>query len=456
VAGRRQTPFSDLLAFGPPLPETERKHIEDEVLPLIRSMREGDASAFKQARKIIHDFVVEDRSASMARSEKLLFLLACRFSTMHLPGYATLDEKHIDSIRDLLESIKLYATDLSRKRPLAFLMLASPGAGKSHFIKCIANELASLKVGAITYNMAGLQAGEDMIPPLDAARNLKVEDKIPLLFLDEFDSSPSYIPMLLPLLWDGEVNIGQRDLKLGKVVIVLAGSDPALPSTMEGARSMRSDEQAASGHSPKMVDLLSRINGGVLRIPPFYDAGFLDRRADKVCVIVHLLRQRFGNNLRDVPLSLLRFTARAEFRYGVRSIANLVGMIPHNEEVTSLRVSDLELPLNNATDLKNSPLAYHLLHEDQAFGIEALWKAARADDGQMPVRTDLITTDLITPTFPSFDDNFLLFAIGNTLRLLDEANGGESKRASGAKSASSKTTQRSSPPKRSRQGKAKA
>jgi hypothetical protein len=403
-------------------------------------MDSGETSAFPRARKVISDLVVEAHSAPMAPSEKLLFLVACSCSAMHLPGYATLDEEHIKSIRDLLDSIRVYANDLSQKRPLAFLMLASPGAGKSHFIRCIANELASLKVGAITYNMTGLQAGEDMIPPLDAARNLKVEDRIPLLFLDEFDSSPSYIPMLLPLLWDGEVNIGQRDLKLGKVVIVLAGSDPTLPTTMEDARSMRADGPAAPGHSPKMVDLLSRINGGVFRIPPFYDASHsLDRRADKVCVIVHLLRQRFGNTLQDVPLSLLRFAARAEFRYGVRSIAHLVSMIPHKQEVRSLRVSGLDLPLRSATKLKNSTLAYHLLHQDQAFGIEALWKDALGKDDQMP-----INSELIAHFFPYFDDNYSLYGIARVLELLNQTGAGVSKRSSGTKRSVSKAARSSS------------
>ena len=299
----------------PSLPPAEQARIDDEVMPLLRSIGNGGDEAFPQARKVINGFVIDAHTAPLTLVDKLLFLVACSCSSVPLPGYATLDETHIKSIRDLLDNIGLYASDLSQKRPLAFLMLASPGAGKSHFIRCIANQLEGLKVGAITYNMAGLQAGEDMIPSLDAARNLKVEDRMPLLFLDEFDTSPDYVPMLLPLLWDGEVTIGQRDLKLGKVVIVLAGNDPSLPLTMEEARSMRTEVQTTPGRSPKMIDLLSRINGGVFSIPPFYDRSrSLDRRADKVCIVIDLLRQRFGASLQEVPLSLLRFTARAEFR----------------------------------------------------------------------------------------------------------------------------------------------
>lgn len=403
--------------FLPDVSGPDRKRIEQEVMPLLRLMPEGNEQCFHRARQIIESLVVSSHTPPISAIDKLMFLLACSCSGMRIPGYATLDEKHIGAISNLVDRIRTYANDPSQKRPLVFLMLASPGAGKSHFIKCVARQLTSQKVGAITYNMAGLRAGDDMIPPLDAARNLKVEDRLPLLFLDEFDSDPGHIPMLLPLLWEGEVTIGQRDLKLGKVIIVLAGSDPTLPATMEDARSMRAEGHVPQGQSPKMIDLLSRINGGVVSIPQFFDAGHaVDRRPDKVCIAVHLLRQRFGDELHDVPLCLLRFIARAEFRYDVRSIAHLVSMIPHKRGMKSLKAAELDLPLGNATELKNSSLAYHLLHQDQAFGVEKLWKEAIQNDCQMPVNTDELE---MVPRY--FDETYSMVVIARALSALIEA-----------------------------------
>jgi hypothetical protein len=286
----------------------------------------------------------------------------------------------------LISTIKRYVDDESQKRPLNFLMLASPGAGKSHFIRCIAEKL---RISAITFNMAGLQKHEDLIPPLDAARNLKVEDRIPLLFLDEFDSRPGDPSLLLPLLWDGELNLGQRDLKLGKLVIVLAGSDPSLPVTMDNARSMREAVSTKEGGNPKLIDLLSRINGGVLPIPSFYDAAkSIDRRPDKVCVAVQLLRQRFGRQLKSAPLALLNFVARANFRYGVRSIAHLISLIPQKKNATQLKLSDVKLPVSNAKALKESSLAYHLLHDDQVHGVVSLWKQAATMKMELAVHSE--------------------------------------------------------------------
>jgi hypothetical protein len=196
-----------------------------------------------------------------------------------------------------------------------------------------------------------------------------------------------------------------------------------------------------------MVDLLSRINGGVFSIPPFYDAGHaLDRRADKVCIMVHLLRQRFGGSLQDAPLSLMRFAARAEFRYGVRSIAHLVSMIPHRRDVISLRVVDLHLPLETAAKLKNSSLAYHLLHQDQAFGVEKLWKEASENDFQMPVNTDLVA-GLPAPAF--IDPHYSSFLISRILSRL-EATTDEARKAAGHKRSPNKALHPTAGPPRAR------
>jgi hypothetical protein len=252
--------------------------------------------------------------------------------------------------------------------------------------------------------MAGLQRYEDLIPPLDSARNLKVQDRIPLLFLDEFDSDEENVALLLPLLWDGELNLGQRDLKLGKVMIVLAGSDPRLPITMDQARTMRLADRlsATNGQPPKLTDLLSRINGGVIEIPPFDDPSpEKDRRYDKVCIAVQLLRQRFGQTLRVVPVALLRFLALTEFRYGVRSIAHLVDSIPYKKDLKVLDMNHLALPIDEPRKLKASSLAYHLLHVDQAHGVAKTWQEASSCKAGLPVFSEMIES-LQVESYPPY------------------------------------------------------
>jgi len=244
---------------------------------------------------------------------------------------------------------------------------------------------------------------------------LKVQDRIPLLFLDEFDSNEANTALLLPLLWDGELNLGQRDLKLGKVIIVLAGSHPHLHTTMNQARSMKLDMSLSDGRNPKLIDLLSRINGGTIEIPSFQDlATDLDRRYDKVCIAVQLLRQRFPT-LKQVPVALLRFLALTEFRYGVRSLAHFISMIPYKKEIGELKIQDIEVPLNDPRKLKEDPLAYHLLHPDQAHGVAETWKEVTKDHSMLPIYVESLEY-LQAEGFPA---DFLDFHLGY---LVDEVS----------------------------------
>lgn len=366
-----------------------------ELLPLLDALGDDIVkdTAITLANSVINDLILQPHPAPFTSLEIARFIASCNLSTKSVNGYASIDADHLAKIGHFIQSIETYVEDRSQKQPLNFLMLASPGSGKSHFIKCVARRLGPKKIAPVTFNMASLQSNDDLIPPLDAARNLKVEDKIPLLFLDEFDSNPNNFALLLPLLWDGALNVGQRDLRLGKVVIVLAGSDPALPETMDHARSMRQDVPITEGQSTKIVDLFSRINGGVLNIPPFVDvAKGIDRRADKICIAVHLLKSRFGDTLRTVPSALLRFIGQIQFRYGVRSVAHFVGTIPYKEKTQALTLETIGLPLSSSVNLKNSSLAYHFVDDDQALGVIKKWDEACKNSQPININHQLFST----------------------------------------------------------------
>lgn len=385
--------------------DPEIKNALQAAKPLLGALHKPTPSGYQKAHDTIHDLILSERRRDFSVKDKLLFLLSLKVSTKCLRGYATLNLNHISQINSFVNRIEKYTTDTTQQRPLNFMMLASPGAGKSHFIKCVAARLESKSVSAITFNMAGMEANDDLVPALDSARNLKVEDRLPLLFLDEFDSSEDNFALLLPLLWDGGLNLGQRDLKLGKVIIVMAGSDPAIPKAMDHARSMRAEAPANTGHNTKLIDLFSRVNGGVLHIPPFLDvAQGIDRRTDKVCIASELLRNRFGRSLKQVPLGLLRFIAAVEFRYDVRSIAHLVDMIPYKKSAKKLMHNDLKLPLGSASRLKGSSLAYHLLHEDQAMGVVEEWHEATKKKVMIPIASDFV--DRMEGWHPSYIDHY--------------------------------------------------
>lgn len=367
----------------------------DKALQLVAAFGSPCSEAFDVARRVLNDVVAGGVRSDVTLAENLLVYLACALSAETLPGYATLDFGHLNEIDAVIRAIKQYSADSSHKRPLNFLMLASPGAGKSHFINCVAKKLGET-IGAVTYNMVGLQHHEDLAPSLETVRNHKVEDKLPLLFLDEFDANSSNFALLLPLLWDGQLTLGRQDLKLGKIVIVLAGSDPRLPEAMERARSMRTGGVDFDIDRPKLIDLLSRINGVVLRIPELTRPRPVPERvADKVCIAVLLMRRRFGKQLERVPLALLRFIALAEFRYGVRSLAHLVDLIRYVPSAVDLSFNNLGLPLRTADDLRGSSLAYHVVHEDEAQGVVNVWNMASQSTAQVLIGHESVDYTLL-------------------------------------------------------------
>jgi predicted AAA+ superfamily ATPase len=303
-----------------------------------------------KASTYVREFIIEHSEEKEERKvlkDQAHFLFSIEKSMHGLPGYATLNYLHVREIFEFKEQIKKYVQETANIRPMNWLLLASPGEGKSHFIKCIADQIRSeeLKVQAVTFNMATMRNSEDLASALDEARNAKVDDNVPLLFLDEFDNDPKNYGLLLPLLWDGELELGARKLKLGRAIIVLAGSGENLSEMMDKVRNIKEDteeikDEAANQKANKLPDLISRINGGVVEIPSLtIRKKGKYRLEDKICIAVAVLRREFKNFM-WVPASLLRFINEVEFRYGVRSIQRLIGMIRDSKE--GLQTKDTE------------------------------------------------------------------------------------------------------------------
>jgi len=224
-----------------------------------------------------------------------------------------------------------------------------------------------------------MKSKDDLVRVLDAARNVVVDGKIPLVFLDEFDSRRSHYPLLLPLLWDGELDVGNRDLRVGRSVFFLAGSRPSLPERLAAAREMFAS-RAEGPDEDKTLDLFSRINGGVIEVPSLAGES---SAAEKVVIAMHLLRARFKKS-KMVPRSLLFFVSKVTFRYEARSIATLVNMIRGGPENLD------SLPFRDPRDLKESPLAFHLLHEDGARGLSDLWRESTDIAGGQQIRDEFL------------------------------------------------------------------
>lgn len=286
-----------------------------------------------------------------------------------LGKYVTLDPDHFIGIMRAIRDIKRYCNAKTLNRPLNILLQAPPGSGKSHFVKCLAGTVDKMKV--TNCNMTGVETTGDLAVSLEDVRNSKSDDRLPLLFLDEFDAHELY-GELLPLLWDGELMVKSHVLKVGKIVIVLAGSKPKLEEIVALGQNTSAKAPYEGKKMPaKLEDLLSRINGPSIRIPPLQE-----RPVDKVCIAVSLLLGRFPKLLK-VPWALLYFVGKAEFRYGVRSIFNIISLVDEiDDSGRELLIDSVKLPLANADDFGNSSLANHLYHKHGNEALVKLWKGA--------------------------------------------------------------------------------
>lgn len=338
-------------------------------------------SKFQEARDAIAKNIITKEAPTCEWNISEYYYL----SMMTLVGYSTLDWKHSNEILELIKNIKKYAQDKTRNRPLNIMLQAKPGFGKSHFIKCLSNVLSAYDVQEVIFNMTTIESIENFIRPLDLVRNLKINDKLPLLFLDEFDCNEERYPILLPLLWDGEIQVGYRNLKVGKVIIVLAGSKGNLEDEMKKSRSMQKEMANNSG---KIRDLFSRINGGLFVIPEFeIEKAGRNRKVDKVCITIALLKQRFKGKLELISWPLLSFISQIELRYGVRSIAYIIDCIPEfAPKAKRLKTTDLNLPLDKIGTLKKSTLASHIIANDGVDQVVELWQTLRKHDGLIKVK----------------------------------------------------------------------
>jgi ATPase family associated with various cellular activities (AAA) len=317
------------------------------------------------ARKALNTVLASGAATVSAAQIDLSAAIAT--SLLTLPGYSTVDDAAIQEIRSKVTRIATYVSDDTATRPLTFLLSAEPGSGKSHFVKCIAGDIG---IPMVTANVASLQSMAELGYWIDEIRDHKTQDKTPLLLIDEADSKPYDIPAFLPLLWDGLFSWQGRSLKIGRCVIVLVASNESLRRYIEDGSGADVKEKF-----PKIEDLLSRINGGVVRLPPIDE-----RRHDKLCIALALIRRRFPQ-LTAVQLPFVKLLVNTRFMHSVRSMEALIEYFPAPSNDGTLRVTTefeqllLDHFLKRET-FRANVFAFHLEHGERV-NANQIWSEHR-------------------------------------------------------------------------------
>ena len=253
----------------------------------------------------------------------------------------TYDRMEIESfsiIRNALEDYKNSADSL----PLTIAVFGSPGSGKSFGIKQIANELFNKdEFESETFNVSQFTDENNLADAFRWACKIKDEQKkLPLLFLDEFDSADltgtalGWLKSYLAPMQDGEYYDKDGKQKLCKCIIVFAGA------TSSTFYEFRNPENHKFFIDQKGPDFVSRVKCFIDIAGPnprtADERGYILRRA----VLLKGFMKRYGIN--EIAKSIVQAMLLVPtYYFGARSMETIIKMSRFKDDV--LNPSDLPL-----------------------------------------------------------------------------------------------------------------
>lgn len=241
--GHLDTPLDLVFAPSPPLePDPDSPLVKrapgllynDERPRSVFTRRIGSAAGLETLKPIWSS--VEDRIADEAERparivrEGLSFINAiphARFGALTTADYA-----EIEGYRSIANLFRKYMRGSAHDKPLSIAVFGPPGSGKSFGIKSIAKLLGSrgndTEIEIAEFNVAQWQGPQDLIGALHVARDIRLTDRLPLIFFDEFDSSwgsaeLGWLKSFLAPMQDGKFKDGDRLHSIGKALFVFAG-----------------------------------------------------------------------------------------------------------------------------------------------------------------------------------------------------------------------------------------
>lgn len=140
----------------------------------------------------------------------------------------TVDRAEIESFRSIRNLIRNYLADENPKRPLSIAVFGPPGSGKSFGVTAVALSIAQDKVKRLEFNVAQFTSPTDLAVAFHKVRDTRLEGKIPIVFLDEFDSKLGeselgWLKYFLAPMQDGTFKDGEAMHPIGKAILVFAG-----------------------------------------------------------------------------------------------------------------------------------------------------------------------------------------------------------------------------------------
>lgn len=270
----------------------------------------------------------------------------------------SIDRNEIEWIRSVRNLISSYVQS-DRELPVSFAVFGKPGSGKSFAVKQIAKELNAGGVdGAKTiavseFNLSQLRSTDDLEEMSNVIREANLNNTVPLVFVDEFDSSTSegkygWLKYFLSPMNDGTFRIRGKDGKTGKVIFCFAGG------TCHTFQEFAALDSTADFVSAKGPDFVSRLRGFINVMP------LSVRKANKPilrrAILLRSLMEQFNRVERyadgidramideDIVFALLTIS---KYRHEARSLQAIIEMcVPFNG-----RIAKVSLPTTHHLDM---------------------------------------------------------------------------------------------------------
>jgi hypothetical protein len=257
--------------------------------------------------------------------------------------WTSVDRNEIESMRSvgniLSEYVSKYRSGLRLERPLSIAVFGPPGSGKSFAIKQMADALFQGLIKDREFNLSQFDSIAALPSAFQQVRDLVLEQHLPLVFWDEFDTSLEgeelgWLKHFLAPMQDGHFREGGIFHPIGPAIFVFAGSQY---STMDEFKEKDKNKKKQEIHKrAKKEDFLSRLKGYVNILGPnkleqgdIQDRNYVLRRAFLLRnILARKAPQLLDENevINIDPGVLSAFIEVNKFFYGARSIEAMVDM----------------------------------------------------------------------------------------------------------------------------------
>ncbi len=243
--------------------------------------------------------------------------------------WSSIDRTEIESMRSVRHIMREYLQQ-RQKRPLSLAVFGPPGSGKSFAIKQMAKEwiASGFPIEVLEFNLS--QFDSDELPrALQRVRDCAVEQRLPLVFWDEFDTTVDgrelgWLAQFLAPMQDG-VFLEEGVIRpIGPAIFIFAGGTHATMASFK--------EHSVNLPGAKATDFLSRLRGFVDILGPNpgsdQDRSFVLRRALLLRSLLKLKAPQLlsGGVLQIDPGVLRAFLDITFYVHGARSMEAILDM----------------------------------------------------------------------------------------------------------------------------------